>query len=279
MTKFKEFLLEKKKKEKIRKDRFVWDTSDIVVHSGIREEYNEFGIHTDPYGSFHHPRVEHVKHFRYYKNGEYHDSDVEKHLESPEHTESLKSFIDAGNTLNDDNKAHIADYKESSSRVNFYLRNGERQEKKDPQVEDKIEGLDKITNMHTKHPITVYRGGTNFVLSHGNNFPPGSEFTDHGYVSTSFNPDQARKFGDMTATKGKGILGEVKHTKPIFKIHVPAGSKAHHFDSEAHNDHEFRHENEVVLHRGTRFRVSHHSRDNQGFHYIHVHVIGNENND
>jgi hypothetical protein len=122
-----------------------------------------------------------------------------------------------------------------------------------------VKHLDRATSFKTTKPMHVYRGVPDHAFD-VHSMKPDTEFTDHGFSSTSMDHATAKSFA--------GHSGSRRH---IFKIHLPEGTKAHHFDAHASDSD---HEHEVVLHRGTRFRVSHHSYDKAAnVHYIHAHVV------
>lgn len=137
----------------------------------------------------------------------------------------------------------------------------------DAHLDRHVENLDNITNHRTVEDHKVFRGG---IPGDPEKFHIGHEFTDHGYVSTSFSHDTAHYFAQSGGNKRK---------KVIHVIHVPKGSRAHFFDVGARVAHEGEpehwgnsHESELVLQRGTRFKVTHHSEDANS-HYIHSRVV------
>ena len=151
-------------------------------------------------------------------------------------------------------------------------------------LEDQIAHLDSVTNHPTPEHHTVFRGGH---PGDYDKFPVGHEFTDHGYTSTSFKHGVAQSFADSSAKK-KHAKRDWTSKKIVHVIHVPKGSKGHYFDTgsthayEHYKDedydgtsgHEYSnsHEKEFVLHRGTRFKVTHHS-ESPDTHYIHSRVV------
>lgn len=137
------------------------------------------------------------------------------------------------------------------------------------ELDNHIHHLDNVTNHRTTDHHTVFRGGH---PGDKTKFPIGHEFTDHGYVSTSFRKHTAQGFSSShQVNKDKHGYGTVKHH--IHVIHVPKGSRGHYFDVKGEDsDHSNHEEKEFVLHRGTRFKVTHHSEDNHN-HYIHTRVV------
>lgn len=243
MKSFKKFLenLKTPKPEKEdRKDRFKWDIDHIEIHPKKKLDEKTYS-HPD-HDSGAHP--EHLPHHDQFKA---HGEHINKHHE----------------------KKHLAAihrYKEDSSIVNDHLRSG----KKPHAVQKEItHHLDHVTSHKTTKDMHVYRGADQ-KHHDWHNLKPGTEFTDHGYTSTTLSHNTASEFGD------RKILKHGVHDKHhIFKIHLPAGTKAHHFD---HHENESDHEHEVVLHRGTKFKVTHHSTHGN-HHYIHATVVGQRHED
>jgi hypothetical protein len=133
-----------------------------------------------------------------------------------------------------------------------------------------VKNLDHATNHPIKHEMHVYRGidpeNSNF-----HNLKPDHEFTDHGYTSASMDHHIARHFGASDKDHSDDDSEPEHH---VMKIHLPKGTKAHHFDA---HDNMLASEKEVVLHRGTRFKVSHHSHDPRtNTHYVHVTAVHQE---
>ncbi len=105
-----------------------------------------------------------------------------------------------------------------------------------------LKHMDHVTSHPLHEPMTVYRGFRKDDNHDISKHPPGHEFTDHGYASTSLNPHTAHSFGHVT------------------KIHLPAGTKGHHLPDENKT---YNGEDEYLLKRGTKFRVLKHD------HYSH----------
>jgi hypothetical protein len=162
--------------------------------------------------------------------------------------ESVGQFAKHGSSLDSTTKSYINRYKIDSYPLNSRLRKNAAIAKRDSlgasHSAPMVEHLDKATSFKMKKPLTVYRGTTG--KHSAEKFKTiGHEFTDHGYTSASTNHHIAREF-----TEGGG------NDDHLFAIHLKPGDKAHHFDYHvtAHNR-----ENEVVLHRGTRFRITGHT--------------------
>jgi hypothetical protein len=136
-------------------------------------------------------------------------------------------------------------------------------------IEDHVHHLDKVTNHRTVEHHTVYRGG---FKGDKTKFPIGHEYTDHGYASTSFHRSTAKSFAKEHKV-GKDSEGWDKYKSHIHVIHVPKGSRGHYLDVQGDDsNHSNSEEKEFLLHRGTRFKVTHHSEDGS-HHYIHSRVV------
>lgn len=184
---------------------------------------------------------------------------IEKRIFAPGHEEVRAGFKAHGRSLNKKTVDHIKHYKENQG-VNHELRSTDHKAGEHWLTGHDYEHskhLDHATSHETKGHMTVYRGLTKGHMERNKGMKPGHHFTDHGYASASFHKHVAAKFGN-------------KEQKHIMAIHAPAGTKAHHFD---HHKTENRHEDEVVFHRGTKFKVSHHEHDGE-HHIVHVHVVG-----
>lgn len=150
-----------------------------------------------------------------------------------------------------------------------------------------IHHLDKALNGHkTTEDHHVYRsfGGS---LNVGE-LKKGAVIHDHAYVSASHSHQVASEFaGDRSTLHRKGEDGTSHFHHFIAKIHVPKGTKAHHLDNaEAKKtwDHPNGHEDELLIHRGTSFKVTGHSahseaptswkgwdgKDNKEQHHYHI---------
>jgi len=93
--------------------------------------------------------------------------------------------------------------------------------------------------------LKVYRGLDKNVTDLLSNLPNGSEFIDHGFVSTSIVHNVAKTFADMG-----GVVGGLSpwDAKPgaVVEVHVPAGNKAVFLPWP---------QREAILPRGTKFGV------------------------
>lgn len=107
----------------------------------------------------------------------------------------------------------------------------------------------------TKEDMLLYRG-----IDHINakKLAVGSEFTDHGYTSTTHNYDTAESFG------GDAII----------HMTVPKGTRAAAMDATgAAIQQGAKSENEYLLPRGTKYKVTHKSKDSDGLDIYHVTVL------
>lgn len=199
-------------------------------------------------------------------------------------------------SLDRKHRGTILDYKQDSGVFNSHLRMAEKTPDSlhlhsgygDMSRYDK---MDKITSNPTPRDHTVWRGAT--LRSGIHKLKPGSEFTDHGYTGTSFSRGTARSFaGDhdrSPSSPDDARPGPFQQADPrvpkhfdgaaiVARIHVPAGTRAHYLDVHPDTPHP---ENELTLHRGTRFRVTGHSlhRDSDlplapSTHVVHMEVVG-----
>lgn len=139
------------------------------------------------------------------------------------------------------------------------------------EIDDHVYHLDNVTKHKTTEHHTVFRGGH---PGDKTKFPIGHEFIDHGYSSTSFSHKTSKNFAHTYATNKAGTDYKSKKSKDhVHVIHVPKGSRGHYFDVHGEDaGHTNHHEKEFLLHRGTKFKVTHHSED-EDTHYIHTKVI------
>lgn len=200
--------------------------------------------------------------------------DVDAHSVEPISQEELDHHAEHRASYDDQMKRSHAFYKMSSYHFNDSLRNQDNHspeghirvkdyrsfsnrrsvglvdEKRGHKI-DHYDALDRITGKPTKTDMHVYRGFSDFPV---HEMKPGTEFTDHGYTGTSRNVRTATSFSHLTSGS--------KPMEHIARIHVPAGTKAHYLDhptAEQPSGSMHSRENEILLHRGTRFRVMGHS--------------------
>lgn len=205
------------------------------------------------------------------------DYDVVAKRVEPISQEELDHHAEHRKTYDDQMKRSHAFYKMSSHHFNDQLRNQENHSseghvsikdydyragspnrrskglvnEKDGHKIEHFHALDRITGKPTKTDMHVYRGFSNFPV---HEMKPGTEFIDHGYTGTSRDVRTATSFSHLT--------GGPKPMDHIARIHVPAGTKAHYLDhptAEQPSESMHSRENEILLHRGTRFRVMGHS--------------------
>lgn len=174
-------------------------------------------------------------------------------IENYPHDHEDSQFSSHHAKLNEDHRSSIMRYKMDSQPVNRPLRKGEGLN--NTAAFDK-KNLDHVTAHPLTQALTVHRGYMGFEPE--KDFPPGHEFTDHGFAGTSIEPRVAKRF-----TMGG-------HT---FQIHLKPGDHAHHLDEGMSVERQKRSEQEVLLPRSTRFRVHSHSHDEDGNTQIHLHVV------
>jgi len=105
--------------------------------------------------------------------------------------------------------------------------------------------LDKLMEP-TQGDAIMWRGiGTTGDLDNLNNMPPPSEFIDLGYSSMSHNPNVAQGFGGRSS---------ITNRKTMFRIRVPAGTKAAYVSRRYSQEESMKDEAEVITMRGTRFK-------------------------
>lgn len=192
------------------------------------------------------------------------------HQRTHQHDEHRFEFANHDDDLSKAHREHMDYYKGDSYSTNHYLRHGKHKEDEPYQntdhMHDHIKHMDHVTSYQTKQHHTSYRGG---VPSDLKKFKPGHKFQDHGYTGTSLHHDIAAKFADHHHPKTRTEHGK----KIIHVIHSPPGTKAHYVDVDQNRF--MASEHEMVLHRGTKFKVTHHSEDPH-HHYIHSRVVGHK---
>lgn len=237
MKKFSQFLVQKKN----RANHFAWDDGD--VETDITEYTHDKPHQIDwRHRDIHHDRREPDKGTRE------HDSFQKHH-----------------NELSDIHHEHMAYYKGDSYTTNHYLRHGKHRDEDHHPVEhmhDHIKHMDEVTSHRIEHHHTVYRGG---IPKDEHRFPVGHKFQDHGYTGTSFRKGVSDSF-DYADAKTKHTKKQIMHV-----IHVPKGARGHYLNVDDRAG--MTSEHELVLHRGTKFKVTHHSEDDHN-HFIHSRVIG-----
>jgi len=147
-------------------------------------------------------------------------------------------------TLTEDHKKATKKYIRSSVTTNTSLR-----KKSYNRLDmDHVKALDHVTSGKLPRDASLYRG--NSAKMH---LPVGTEFTDHGYTSTSTDTGTAKFFSE--------------DSNHIFKIHAKKGHMGHLLEDNPI-------EKEVLLHRGTRFKVLGHTHDDKdGLHITHLGIV------
>lgn len=219
---------------KDRSGRFIWGNNYGEISSATKEKLKE-GVEVTKY-PFDVTKTEHAE---------------KPHVPSKAAKKSFEDHYKKVTGGKPGATGAINQYKSHSTQINKTLR---RSEGKSQAPETKH--LDALTSHKTTEPHVVYRafGGT-FKTAQ---LTPGTILKDHAHISTSFDPEVAKNFhsGHVTSSEKNGET-HTHHTKVIAKIHLPVGTKAHHIDGSHHGDND--HEDEVVLHRGTSFKVTHHT--------------------
>lgn len=182
-------------------------------------------------------------------------------------------------------------YKSWSPSFNDHLRGA------DPRISEyaskpheHLNDMKAVTSHKTVHPLTVYRGFDHHVPIHKAEI--GDIIHDKGFTGTSLDKSVAHAFSkhehkEHAAANPRrlkyahntapfGSSGITDTPKVVAKIHMPAGTKGHHLDIDHGHYHGLQEEREFVLHPGTKFKVTGHSKhiDERGFryHFIHMNV-------
>jgi ADP-ribosyltransferase exoenzyme len=293
-------------------NKFVWGPKDVEHHKNIKEEKaleEKFKLSPEHPGNYDAPK--HIDTPYHFSNHPYNQPSDKRHIGTPEYdSPSHDAFTAHNDSLSDEEQEAIRNYKGSDHReINDHLRyakeNFDRRKKEyhkdlaksqikfvgdkpkekpdwenyhtpdndyQDYLDNKIHHLDNATNHRTVEPHTVFRGGHPGDI---HRFPIGHEFTDHGYSSTSFNMHTARGFAktkNVNAHKPEGdTYGNRKFKDIVHVIHAPEGTRGHYLDIDP-NRHSNSSEAEFLLHRGTKFKVTHHSEDSNT-HYIHSRII------
>lgn len=298
---------EKKQTPEERASKYVWEPDHLEHHGVIKEDVldEHFALKPMDKGNFHNPNKirntsyhhdhphnkanepeegsdAHGEYLSHHENLSGDEDDAVRHYKGTGHEDINSHLRNAHKIFAKSRKAHLKkhddppgikfkDEPEHHKNLKAGNKSHPRRDKhddddepsdddyKEHQRDDHIHHLDNVTNFRTPEHHTVYRGGLPKDKTH---FPIGHEFTDHGYTSTSFRKDVAHSFANHHIKK-----------KHVHVIHVPKGSRAHYFDVQGHEaNHGNTEEHELVLHRGTKFKVTHHSEDDNT-HYIHSRVV------
>ena len=193
---------------------------------------------------------------------------IKTHVPSKEAKSRLESYH---KDLHEGGKHAVREYKSNSyDAINKRLRKskgdvhlpGDKDSWSASDHHNTIHHLDKTLNGHkTTEDHHVYRsfGGS---LNVGD-LKKGATIHDHAYVSASHSHEVASEFaGDRSTIHHHDDQGTHHFHHFVAKIHVPKGTKAHHLDNaeaRKHYAHSNGHEDEMLIHRGTTFKVTGHS--------------------
>lgn len=176
------------------------------------------------------------------------DESVDEH--KPSKVED-NSTIKHSSTFSKDHHKAIDSYKRYSyDDINNSLRKS-KGKKVSSHYKDHVKLLDHVSSEKTVAAKHVYRS----MPKSAKDLKVGSVIKEHGYSSTSHDPKVAKKHSKE---------------KTIAKIHLPKGTKSHHIDKIYNGN-----EKEVLLSRGTSFKVTGHSQ-HKGFHVVHMTVHGQD---
>lgn len=141
-------------------------------------------------------------------------------------------------------------------KVNSDLRKGK--------ANDQTKHLDHVTGHKLTEDHHVYRsfGGK----LHVDKLAVGAKIKEKGYTSTSHHYDVTHSFrsnnggasGSSKTVISHKVDGKQHHHTFTAKIHLPKGTKAHNLENKASKEHH-EGEKEVLVHRGTTFRVTGHT--------------------
>lgn len=143
----------------------------------------------------------------------------------------------------------VADYVSvrGSAALNGSLRRGEQP---DPEREREIGAMDSLITSHVlKQDAVVYRGMA-MTPKWRDKLRPGAVFSDLGYISTTTDPDRARKFAEWRSSSQEDAV------PAIMEVRLPSGTNAAPGMPKL---------SEYVLMHGTRFRVDDVSPDGRNY--------------
>lgn len=271
LTSFKKFSKDKKQD---RSAHFSWKQGDVSIVpvketeklKGLKEEVKKHALGD----TVHNPIVEPDHQGEHHLMGSHHPEmgEVKHHLSKTAH----RDFIEHHKTLEAAQEETIADYKDNSRNFNGHLR-----ENRTPSMP--VLRLDKALNHKTTEDHVVYRGFSGKIPL--NNLHKGSTLHDKGFTGASFDKHVALGFSHSIVLPDKNkVFHEHRY---LAKIHLPKGTKAHYLDNAnsraGHNC-----ENELLIHRGTTFKVTKHAvssskktwRGYQHTHLVHMTVAKQE---
>jgi hypothetical protein len=138
--------------------------------------------------------------------------------------------------------------------------------------------MDHVTSGKTTKDMHVYRGFGKFNI---HTLKSGDIIHDKGYSSTSIDRNQAKFF---SVAKQHSIKKSDENPyglfKPIAHIHIPKGTKGHYLDHGTDSNRLHEYEREFLLHRGTHFKVLHHSYNpTTREHIVHMTVHKQDNHE
>jgi hypothetical protein len=236
------------KKKKLHNSRFLWKSSDLVFgepSKTLKEEVHDYN----------NPEITNNK----------------QPTNKKEYEKITKQFKEHGKKLTDSHKQSIGFYKDDEyAHINNHLRGLKADTKygsyKKETIKKHINNLSDVTSGRVKTPIVTYRGQEHAAEKH--KFPIGATFKDKGFVSTSLDHRKAKEF----------VTENPNRPTHLFKIHLKPGDKAHHIDQHVHESGSFfENEHEIVVHKGTTFKVTHHEYNKpSNTHFIHLHVHSQE---
>jgi len=242
-------------------DKFTFDAKH-VVHTPGKADLKEYNAAEDE-----------AKMEKWHKAKEaVHDAHPDHEISDDEfkHHEKVQKGLKAHH------KKSVKHYKRGGDGpVNTHLRETEGKPHPDHEQAQHIKHLDHVTGHKLEHDKTVYRACSHSLDHH--KLQVGHTIKDHAYTSTSHDHGTALAFAKAKVHKDEH--GKEHHHITVAKIHLPKGTRAHHVDTGSTGlGHDNGHENEVLVHRGTTYKVTgktHHDMGvspYNGKHY-HRHVI------
>jgi hypothetical protein len=179
-------------------------------------------------------------------------------VEQPLHPDNIASMADHAKTFYTRHRDVISDYKDGSEFVNSILRDTKQKNfYKDTNTPHYINNLKYVTSHQLVQPQILYRGNMMEDV-----LPYRSKFSDKGFVSTSYDTKTPKDFSE---------------DGDLFAIHAPIGTKAYHIDKHGEDNPGWNHQEEVLLHPATHFKVIGHSKHPSNFGWdriTHLVVIG-----
>lgn len=247
--KFKEWLKNPEvdsKKDGDRKHHWAWSIDDIQIVDPLKEDVRTGASFSNPF--------KHDYHFRFHNTNNMRGTQIGE-ADIASHTAHARTF-------NYDHLNSILKYKGNSHMINNPLRGMKPKYGLNIEPQNHAEhlaNLDHVTSHQLVRSHVVFRGATSRLpiehLEHG------QQFVDHGYTGTSHDWVTGSSYGDLDEHSGKAKM---------FRIHLPAGTKAYHLDN---HENAFQDEHETLLARGTRFQVGRH-HEYAKHHVVDLHVVG-----